>query len=84
LNRCRDRSVSRTMQDFANAAFTPETIAAMERAMRSAMANLPEPISLAHVDIIVESILRTAKEGERDPTALERLALLELQIRRRD
>ncbi|MBR1120588.1 hypothetical protein JQ628_03590 [Bradyrhizobium lablabi] len=72
------------MRDFANAAFAPETIAAMEQAMRSAVASLPEPVSSAHVDIIVESILRTAKEGERDPTALERLALLELQIKPRD
>ncbi len=71
------------MQDFANAAFTPETLNAMERAMDSAVATLPEPVSSAHVDIIVESILRTAKEGEEDPTTLERLALLELQIRPR-
>ena len=72
------------MQDFANAAFTPEAIAAMERAMNAAVASLPEPVSSAHVDIIVESILRTAKEGERDPTTLERLALLELQLRPRN
>ena len=72
------------MQDFANAAFSPEAIAAMERAMTSALASLPEPVSSAHIDIIVESILRTAKEGERNPTTLERLALLELQIRPRD
>ena len=83
-DRFTERSPSRTMQDFANAAFTPETIAAMERAMQSAVASLPEPVSSTHVDVIVESILRTAKEGERDPATLERLALLELQIRPRD
>jgi hypothetical protein len=71
------------MRDFANAAFTPETIAAMERAMESAVASLPEPVSSAHVQMIAESILRAAREGERDPATLERLALLELQIRPR-
>jgi hypothetical protein len=68
------------MRDFANATFTPEMIAAMERAMDSAVASLPEPVSSAHVQMIAESILRAAKEGERDPATLERLALLELQI----
>jgi hypothetical protein len=68
------------MRDFANATFTPEAIAVMERAMDSAVARLPEPVSSAHVQIIAESILRAAKEGEKDPTILERLALLELQI----
>jgi hypothetical protein len=72
------------MRDFANASFTPETIAAMQRAMESAVAGLPEPVSSAHVQMIAESILRTAKDGERDPATLERLALLELQIRPRD
>jgi hypothetical protein len=33
--------------------------------------------------MIAESILRAAREGERDPATLERLALLELQIRPR-
>ena len=72
------------MRDFANATFTPETIAVMERAMDSAVASLPEPVSSAHVQMIAESILRTAKEGETDPATLERLALLELQIKPRD
>ena len=58
--------------------------AAMERAVQSAVASLPEPVSSTHVDVIVESILRTAREGERNPVTLERLALLELQIRPRD
>ena len=34
----------------------------------------------AHVQSIAETILRTAKDGERDPAALQRMALLELQI----
>ena len=71
------------MRDFANATFNPETIAVMGRAMDSAVANLPEPVSSAHVQMIAESILRAAREGERDPATLERLALLELQIRPR-
>jgi hypothetical protein len=72
------------MRDFANAAFSPEIIAAMERAMDSAVAALPEPVSSAHVQMIAESILRTASEGETDPDTLARLALLELQIKPRD
>lgn len=71
------------VRDFANATFTPEAIAAMERAMESAVASLPEPVSSAHVQLIAESILRAAREGETDPATLERLALLELQIRPR-
>ena len=37
-----------------------------------------------HLQSIAETILRTAKEGERDPATLQRMALLELQIRPRD
>jgi hypothetical protein len=32
------------------------------------------------VQSIAETILRTANEGERDPAALQRMALIELQI----
>ena len=32
------------------------------------------------VQSVAETILRTAKDGERDPKVLERMALLELQI----
>jgi hypothetical protein len=38
------------------------------------------PSSSAHVQSLAETILRTAKEGERDPSTLQRMALLELQI----
>jgi hypothetical protein len=34
----------------------------------------------AHVSSIAQTILRTAKEGERDPATLQRMALMELQI----
>lgn len=68
------------MKDFANAAFPPETIAVMQRALDSAVATLPEPVHSAHVRAIAETILRTAKEGERDPATLQTMALLELQI----
>jgi hypothetical protein len=72
------------MRDFANASFSPEIIAAMERAMEAAVASLPEPVSSAHVQMIAESILRSAREGETDPDTLARLALMELQIKPRD
>lgn len=68
------------MRDFANAAFSPEVIESMNRAMQSAVASLPEPVSSSHVNAIAESILRAAGAGERDPRTLERMALLELAI----
>lgn len=68
------------MKDFAYASFPPDTIKVMQRALDSAVATLPHPVSSLHVRAIAESILRTAKEGERDPGALQTMALLELQI----
>jgi hypothetical protein len=68
------------MKDFSNASFPPETIAIMEAAMHSAVAKLPDPVSSTHVQSIVETILRTARDGERDAQVLERMALLQLQI----
>ena len=68
------------MKDFSNASFAPETIGLMKIALDAAVASLPEPVSTAHVQAIAETILRSAKEGERDPAALQRMALLELQI----
>jgi hypothetical protein len=72
------------MKDFADAAFFPEVIESMTKALDQAVATLPEPVSSAHVNRLAEAILRSAKEGERDPEVLERLALLELQIAPRD
>ena len=72
------------MKDFSNASFPPETIGIMKDAMDGAVATLPEPISSTHVKAIAETILRTAKDGERDPAILQRMALLELQITPRD
>ena len=72
------------MKDFSNASFSPETISIMEDAMDAAVATLPDPVSSAHVNSIAETILRSAKDGERDPGTLERMALLELQITPRD
>jgi hypothetical protein len=68
------------MKDFSNASFPPETITLMRIALYAAVASLPEPVSTSHVQAIAESILRSAKEGERDPSALQRMALIELQI----
>ena len=68
------------MKDFSNASFPPETITLMRMALDAAVASLPEPVSTSHVQAIAESILRSAKEGERDPSALQRIALMELQI----
>jgi hypothetical protein len=71
------------MKDFPNASFPPETVAIMKEAMEAAVATLPDPISSTDVQSIAETILRTAKDGERDPATLQRMALLELQIAQR-
>jgi hypothetical protein len=72
------------MKDFSNACFPPETIGIMMDAMEAAVATLPDPVNSAHLQSIAETILRTAKDGERDPVVLRRMALLELQITPRD
>ena len=72
------------MKDFSNASFPPETIGIMNVALDAAVSMLPEPVSSTHVQAIAETILRTAKEGERNPATLQRMALLELQITPRD
>jgi hypothetical protein len=68
------------MRDFSNASFAPETLDILMKAMDAAVASLPDPVSSAHVQSLAETILRSAKEGERDPLTLQRMALLELQI----
>jgi hypothetical protein len=72
------------LKDFPNASFPPETIKLMKDAMEAAVETLRVPVSSGHIQSIAETILRTAKEGERDPATLRRMALLELQIRPRD
>jgi hypothetical protein len=68
------------MKDFSNAAFSPEVIRAMTTALESAVATLPDPVSSTHVNLLAESILRTAKTGETDASVLQRIALLELNL----
>jgi hypothetical protein len=68
------------MKDFSNASFPPETIGIMKDALDAAIATLPDPVSSAHVSSIAQTILRTAKESERDLATLQRMALMELQI----
>jgi hypothetical protein len=68
------------MKDFSDAAFSPEVIALMTKALDDAIAALPEPVSSTHVNLLAEAVLRAAKQGERDVAAMQRLALLELQL----
>jgi hypothetical protein len=68
------------MKDFPHASFPPDMIGVMTAAMESAVSLLPHPVSSAHIQSLAETILRTTKEGERDPAALARMALLELMI----
>ena len=68
------------MKDFSDAVFAPEVIELMTAALKAAVATLPEPVSSTQVNLLAESILRTAKTGERDTTILQRIALMELQL----
>jgi hypothetical protein len=68
------------MKDFSNAAFSPEAIEAMTVALEASVATLPEPVSSHVIHRLAESILRSTQEGEQDPSVLQRMALLELQI----
>ena len=72
------------MKDFSHASFEPDTIGIMTIAMDSALASLPHSVGSARVQSIAETILRSSKEGERNPTVLARMALLELVISPRD
>ena len=69
------------MKDFSNASFSPDVIKAMDQALEGAVATLPDPVSSLRVQTIAESILRSAKDGERDPRTLQTMALVEMQIR---
>ncbi|OSJ36854.1 MULTISPECIES: hypothetical protein [Bradyrhizobium] len=68
------------MKDFPHASFPPDVISIMTTALDSALSTLPHPVSSAQVTSISESILRSTKEGERDPKVLARMAMLELMV----
>ncbi|WP_409998058.1 hypothetical protein [Bradyrhizobium sp. SZCCHNR1053] len=68
------------MKNFSDASFSPDVIALMTEALNASVAALPEPVSSTNVNLLAEAVLRAAKAGERDVTAMQRLALLELQI----
>jgi hypothetical protein len=69
------------MKDFPNAAFAPDVIEAMDKALQKAVETLPHPVSSERVKNVAESILRSADQGERDPRKLQAMALVELQLR---
>jgi hypothetical protein len=68
------------MKDLGGASFSPETIRLMSLALQDAIDTLPVPVSSHVVHRMAETILRTARGGERDRQSLQRLALLELLI----
>jgi hypothetical protein len=72
------------VDNFANASFAPDLIAAMGNALDGAISTLPHPVSSGHVQFLAEAILRSANEGVRDPVTLQTMALLELQISPRE
>ena len=69
-----------TMKNFPDVAFSPEEIEIMTTALKESVESLPDPVSTSHIQLLAESILRTAKAGERDVAVLRRIALVELQI----
>jgi hypothetical protein len=71
------------MKDFPDAAFAPEAVDVMVKALDASVATLPHPVTSGQVNQLAESILRTAQTGERDTTTLQRMALLELQLTER-
>jgi hypothetical protein len=71
------------MKDFPDAAFAPDTVEVMVKALDASVATLPHPVTSGQVNMLAESILRTAQTGERDTVAMQRLALLELQLTER-
>jgi hypothetical protein len=76
----RRRSIGDAMKDFSEATFVPEIVEVMTEALDASVAALPHPVSSTQVNQLAESILRTAQTGEHDPSVLQRMALLELQI----
>ena len=73
-----------SMKNFSDATFTPEMVETMGAALEASAATPPEPVSSRHVTLLAESILRSANSGEQDEVALQRIALLELQIAPRE
>jgi len=71
------------MKDFPDAVFAPEAVEVMSEALDASVSALPHPVTAGQVNQLAESILRTAKEGVRDTTTLQRMALLELQLMER-
>ena len=66
------------MKDFPAAAFAPETVELMVKALDASVAALPHPVSSGQVSTLAESILRTAQEGERSAVTLQRIWLATL------
>ena len=71
--------VTSIMKDFSNASFPPELISVMEAALDAAVASLPSRSTPVTFRLSPKRSC-AAHAGERDPMALQRLALLELQL----
>ena len=77
------RSFGDAMKDFPDAVFAPETVEVMGEALDASVSMLPHPVTAGQVNLLAESILRTAQAGERNTSTLQRMALLELQLKER-
>jgi len=71
------------MRDFPDAAFAPEAVEVMVQALDASVAALPHPVTSGQVNLLAESILRTAQTGERNASTLQRMAMLELHLTER-
>ena len=74
------KATAGAMKNFPDAEFSPDVIELMTQALKSSVATLPDPVNTAQINLIAESILRTANEGEREIGALQRIALMELAL----
>jgi len=79
----RRRSIGDAMRDFPDAAFAPEAVEVMVQALDASVAALPHPVTSGQVNLLAESILRTAQTGERNASTLQRMAMLELHLTER-
>ena len=70
------------MKDFSNASFPPETISIMKDAMDAAVATLPDPVSLAHVDSIAELSSAVPRKAREIPQLWSAWRLWNFKLRR--
>jgi hypothetical protein len=69
------------MKDFSNASFSPDLIAAMDQALQSAVATLPDPVSSVRVQNIAESFFAVRSRANAIPGRPGRWPWWKMQLR---